>query len=301
MKNLKTLAVSLTTVFFAGAVLALLVAWPLMGTAQVKSNKIEAPDPHAQHKAKLPAGDQGPGGQKQGMKIQGMGDQQQDSSWWFENYTRGQKPYMGDKIMADRQGGMGGMTGRTNDKMEAGSMAGDSPASGMGMISDVDLMGMMGTMDDDLGMMGLVAIAGAGSKSMKGMEEMKTASSLPGSPGVSHIYHIGATEFFLNHAEHLNLTIKQLATLNVVKRKALLHKLTAQRKIAEAEQELWELTGSDEPDAPPIQAKVQTIEILRGEQRMAFIQSVGEATQVLTDEQRQMLLGTMQPDATAGK
>ena len=115
------------------------------------------------------------------------------------------------------------------------------------------------------------------------------------------MYHIGATGFFLNHSEHITLSTKQQAALNVVQRKALLSKFTAQRKIEEAEQELWELTGADEPDAAPIQAKVQAIAKLRGEQRMAFIQSVGEAAKVLTDEQRQMLLGTTKPDAAAGK
>ena len=77
-----------------------------------------------------------------------------------------------------------------------------------------------------------------------------------------------------------------------MKQKALLSKSTVERKIDEAEQALWERTGADEPDAAQIQDKVQAIEQLRGEQRMAFIQSVGEAATVLTDEQRQMLIGT---------
>ena len=81
----------------------------------------------------------------------------------------------------------------------------------------------------------------------------------------------------------------------------MLSQSTAQRKIDEAEQELWQLTGADEPDAALIESKVQTIEKLRAEPRMAFIQSVGEAVKVLTDEQRQMLLGTMEPDATESK
>ena len=125
-----------------------------------------------------------------------------------------------------------------------------------------------------------------------GMSEMVKSSAMPGVPGVSRLYHIGATEFFLNHPEHITLTTKQQAALNRMKQKALLSKSTAQRKIEEAEQELWELTGADEPDVAQIQATVQAIEKLRGEQRMAFIQSVGEAAKVLTDEQRQMLLGT---------
>ena len=45
-------------VFIGGAVLALGLIWPSMGTAQDKSDKAKDPDPHAQHKDKQPAGDQ---------------------------------------------------------------------------------------------------------------------------------------------------------------------------------------------------------------------------------------------------
>ena len=127
------------------------------------------------------------------------------------------------------------------------------------------------------------------------MSAMAKSSAMPGVPGVSRLYHIGATGFFLNHPEHITITIKQRAALNGRKRKALLSKATAQRNIEEAEQELWELTSADKPDAAQIQATVQAIEKLRGEQRMAFIQSVGEAAEVLTDEQSKFLLGTAAP------
>ena len=298
MSKFITLAKSRLQVFIGGAVLALGLIWPFLSTAQNKSEQAKDSNPHAQHQEKQPAGGQNAGGQKQGMKMPGMSGQKQESAWWFDNYTRGQKQDMGGKGMAHGEGGMAGMTGMTKGKMEAGSMVGDGSSSGMGMMDDVDLMGMM---DDDVGLMGAVAIGGAGSKSMKGMGEMKTASSLPGSPGVSRLYHVGATGFFLNHSEHITLSTKQQAALNVVQRKALLSKFTAQRKIEEAEQELWELTGADEPDAAQIQATVQAIEKLRGEQRMAFIQSVGEAAKVLTAEQRQMLFGTTEPDAAEDK
>ena len=72
-------------------------------------------------------------------------------------------------------------------------------------------------------------------------------------------------------------------------------KASAQRKIEEAEQQLWELTGSDQPDATKMDAKVREVEKLRGDQRMAFIQSVGESAQVLTDEQRKILIGQSVP------
>ena len=289
MSKFITLAKSLQQLLIGGAVLAFGLIWPFLSTAQQKADQAKNSNPHAQHQEKPPAG------QMQGMKMQGMSGQKQDSSWWFDNYTRGQKHDMGGKDMAHGEGGMAGMTGMIKGNMEASSLTGDGSSSGTGITSDVDLMGMM---DDDRGLMGAVAIGGAGSKSMIGMDEMKTASSLPGIPGVSHMYHIGATGFFLNHSEHITLSIKQQAALNVVQRKALLTMFTARRKIEEAEQELWELTGADEPDASQIQTTVQAIETLRGQQRRAFIQSVGEAAKVLTDEQRQMLLGTKKPDAS---
>lgn len=121
--------------------------------------------------------------------------------------------------------------------------------------------------------------------------DMARSSALPGIPGVSRLYHIGATEFFLNHPKHITLTTRQQAALNVVKQKALLSKSTAQRKIGEAEQELWELTGADEPDAAEIEAKIHEIEKLRGEQRRTLIRAVGDAAKLLTDQQRQRLLG----------
>ena len=106
------------------------------------------------------------------------------------------------------------------------------------------------------------------------------------------MYHVGATGFFLNHAEHITLSTKQQAAINHMKQKALLSKSTAHRKIGEAEQELWELTEAKEPDSAEIAVKIQEIEKLRGDQRMARTRTLGEAAKLLTEEQRQSLLGT---------
>ena len=69
----------------------------------------------------------------------------------------------------------------------------------------------------------------------------------------------------------------------------------ARRGIEGAEQELWTLTASDEPDAAKIEAKVREVEKLRGDQRLGFIRAVGEAAKVLTEEQRKSLLGQLPP------
>ena len=52
------------------------------------------------------------------------------------------------------------------------------------------------------------------------------------------------------------------------------------------------LTSSDQSDTPALEKKIREIENLKGEQRIAFIRSVGEAAQILTDDQRGALLGT---------
>ena len=150
----------------------------------------------------------------------------------------------------------------------------------------------------------MMGMGGMGQKGA-GMGKMQMATALPGFPGASRIYHIGASGFFLDHPDHIKLTTKQQTTLNGLKEKALLDKSTSQRKLDEAEQELWTLTASDKPDATKIDAKVRDIEKLRGDQRMAFITSVGGAAKVLTDEQRQALLGNAgdksdKPDPHAG-
>ncbi len=177
--------------------------------------------------------------------------------------------------MGSKKGGMMGMDNMT------GGMPGMSSTSGpgMGMMDDMDMMGMMG-----MGSM-------AGQKGAK----MKMAAALPGFPGASHIYHIGATDFFLDHPEHITLSTEQQVKLNAAKQKAVTDKANAQRKIEEAEQQLWELTAADQPDAAKIDTKVREIEKLRGDQRMAFIRAVGEAAKVLTDDQRKILLGHAKP------
>ena len=116
----------------------------------------------------------------------------------------------------------------------------------------------------------------------------------------SHIYHLGSTNFFLDHPQHIALSQEQQMKLNQIKQKSLLGQATFDRWADEAEQELWLLTSADAPDAAKIEAKVREAEKLRGDKRIAFIRAVGEAAQVLADEQRQTLVGLLPPghDAT---
>lgn len=139
------------------------------------------------------------------------------------------------------------------------------------------------------GMMGKMGAAGSTSATMP--------SDLPGFPGASHIYHIGASGFFLDYSAALKLTTNQQVALNGIKEKSIGAWAAAQRQIDQAEQELWMLTSSDQPDSMALQTKVRDIEKLKGDQRIAFIRSVGEAARMLTDDQRAALLGTGAPAA----
>ena len=125
----------------------------------------------------------------------------------------------------------------------------------------------------------------------KSSNAARSMSSLPGVPGTSHLYHIASTGFFLDQPQ-LTLTPQQQSALNAIKERALLERGNAERRVQQGEQELWTLTAADQPDAAKIQGKAREIEQVRTNQRLAFIQAVGEATKVLTAEQRTSLLGT---------
>ena len=128
---------------------------------------------------------------------------------------------------------------------------------------------------------------------------MAMPSALPGFPGASHLYHIGATGFFLDHPQHIALTTQQQAMLNSAKEQALLAKSTTDRAVEQAEQELWTLTAADQPDAAKIEAKLAAIGKLRGDERLAFIRAVGDASKLLTDQQRKILTGFAPPVSAA--
>ena len=189
--------------------------------------------------------------------------------------------------MMDEMGGMKSGMKDNPDEM-AGMVAGGgnnmvAPAKGMGMCC----MGGMGASPS--------ATAGMSSApSPPGMPGTSSPSSaMAGQAGVSHLLHIGSTGFFLNHPQHITLTADQKSGLNLLKEKARLDQALEQRKIDRSEQELYNVTGADQLDNSKIQAKVGEIEKLRGEQRMSFIRAVGEASNLLTHDQHQALLGIL--------
>ena len=201
---------------------------------------------------------------------------------------------------ANMMGMMDKMMGMMDKMMSMGgaAMPTGAPMAGGGMKSE---MGGMG------GTMPAVAPAAAMSGGGMGMEKMEMSgmmgmsmssaagtmaqSALPGYPGASHLYHIGATGFFLDHPQHIVLTTEQQATLNKAKEQALLAKSTSDRAVEQAEQALWTLTAADQPDATQIEAKIREIEKLHGDERLSFIRAVGDATKFLTEDQRKVLTG----------
>ena len=114
---------------------------------------------------------------------------------------------------------------------------------------------------------------------------------LPQFPGTSHVYHLGATDFFLDHSQRAGFTVEQQARLARIREQALLARASAGREIEEADQRLFILTAAERPDVDRIEAQVRRIESLHVARRLAFIRAVGEAAQVLTNEQRQAVVG----------
>lgn len=198
----------------------------------------------------------------------------------------GAKKGMG--MMGGEMGGM--MQGMKGMEGEMSGMGAMPPAAGMA--TPAKAMGMC-----CMGMMGMPPGGNAGMTApaptppMAGMSG--SSSAMPGQPGASHILHIGSTGFFLNHPQHITLTADQKSKLNRLKEKAMLDQASEQRKIDQAEQELYSLTGAEQADTSKIQAKISEIEKRRSEQRMNFIQAVSEASNVLTHDQHQALMGTM--------
>ena len=206
---------------------------------------------------------------------------------------------MGDVVAP--AGGSMGMMGMMDKMMgmmdQMMPMGGSAPMpSGGAMNAGAPAAAMSGGMGMDkmemAGMMGMDAMNAAAPGAMP-------KSALPGFPGASHLYHIGATSFFLDHPQHIALTSEQQAGLNKAKEEATLAKSTADRKVEQAEQALWALTAADQPDAAKIEAKIREIEKLRGDERLAFIHAVGEASKLLTDEQRKILTGVAPPAPSA--
>lgn len=215
------------------------------------------------------------------------------------------KAEMKDSMTMDKQKMKMGMHGKKKGmKMGMQGMKKGMEMKGGGMMGMDGMMGMkmkgmqmMGMMHGDKSMMGKMK-GGMGKMKMGQMPQ----SALPGFPGISHIYHVGATGFFLDHAEHVNLTATQKKQLEKIRDSSEAKQEDFESNIANIEKEIWELTGKDEPDIEAITNKVKEVGGLNVEKRIAFIRAVGEATSKLTDKQRELLVSgnDASSDAHAG-
>jgi hypothetical protein len=122
---------------------------------------------------------------------------------------------------------------------------------------------------------------------------------LPAFAGAPELYHMGATGFFLDHPEHIALSPQQRKALETIKASTQKDQLRYQQQIAAVENDVWSLTGMEEPDAAAIEQKIREIEALRTKQRMAFIEAVGKAATTLSISQRKQLVGQAAPEMAA--
>jgi hypothetical protein len=86
--------------------------------------------------------------------------------------------------------------------------------------------GMGGSTSGRMGGMGNANRGNSSETGMMGMppggrSHMSVTSALPGFAGVFHIYHVGATGFFLDYADKLSVTVNQTSALNCVKQRAV--------------------------------------------------------------------------------
>jgi len=211
------------------------------------------------------------------------------------------KPAMG---MGDDSGEMGGMSSGAakpsmapmkDDSGEMSAMASSDAAMKSG---DAKPMGGSGCCGMSMGKPMPKAGGMAGDK-MTGMPggnmPSKSAKAMSGSTTTEtpHLLHVGAKDFFLDHAQHLGLTSEQKSGLEDIKSKAMQQKVTSQKKIDLEQQELWQLTSADQPNSAQIDSKVQEIAKLNGDQQIAFIHSVTEAAGLLNDEQKAAAVKSM--------
>ncbi len=209
-----------------------------------------------------------------------------------------EKPAMG---MGDDSGEMGGTSsgsakapmapmGDDADDMAAmpapgGSMKGGAakPMGCCGMSMGKPMAQSKGMAADKMG-----GMSGGGMASQKG-KSMAGAKSAE----APHLLHIGATDFFLDHAQHIGLTSDQRMSLETIKSKAMQQRATSQKAIDVAQQELWQLTSADQPDTAQIDSTVAEIAKAKGDQQTAFIHSVSEASNVLNPQEKEVLVKSM--------
>tara|TARA_R110002073_G_C9423207_1_gene576181 strand:- start:948 stop:1628 length:681 start_codon:yes stop_codon:yes gene_type:complete len=118
----------------------------------------------------------------------------------------------------------------------------------------------------------------------------KATPELPGNSNAPHLYHLGETSFFLDHAELMGLNQQQMKQLENLKQTWFSHSKQITKDIDALEEQLWQLTAEGKPDAKKIEDKIRQITVLQANLRIDFIRKVGEAVSVLSPDQVKALI-----------
>jgi Spy/CpxP family protein refolding chaperone len=209
-------------------------------------------------------------------------------------------PAMGMEGESSEMGGMSAGSGKSAPPMEGDMDEDDAmpPAAGAmksggakpmaspgccGMSMGKPMAKAPGMADDKMGGMSAGKMPSKGSNAMSGMKTTEAP----------HLLHVGAKDFYLDHAQQIGLTPEQKTDLEKIKAGAVQQKVASQKQIDVAEQELWQLTSADQPDSAQIDSKVQEIAKSKADQQVAFIHAVSSASDVLTTEQRAKVVKLM--------
>ena len=168
--------------------------------------------------------------------------------------------------MMEKKKGMGMKKKQTKSMMKPGHRGQSAGMGGMGMMS---MMGKPPATSNDA-----------------------AAQSLPGYPNAAHLYHLGESDFFLDHADRLGLSTPQRDQLTKIKQDWQTQNRDREKQIDTLEQQLWQQTAAGQPDWPAITSTIRETERQRGALRLAFIQAVGRAVTVLSTEQVDKLMAT---------
>ncbi len=165
-----------------------------------------------------------------------------------------------------------------------------APISMQGMQKDKMMMGKCKGMMCKMGMKNMSMMGQPPKDQAPGTTNTET--SLPGYVNVPHLYHIGESEFFLDHSAHLGLTQNQIDQLKDIESQWQSQKNTIITERDSHEQRLWEFTAMGKPDYKVIQETVMAIESINSKLRLTFIKQIGQAVTVLTVQQVSKLTDT---------
>lgn len=194
---------------------------------------------------------------------------------------------------------------QSSKKMDMGKGMGMNMGKSMGKGMKMDMsapMSMQGMQQDKMMMgkcKGMMCKMGMKNMSMMGQPPKdqapgtaNTETSLPGYVNVPHLYHIGESEFFLDHTAHLDLTKNQIGQLQTIQSQWQRQQKNLISERDSHEQRLWEFTAMGQPDYKAIQETVMAIESINSKLRLTFIEQVGQAVTVLTAQQVSKLTDT---------